>query len=340
MLGYVAFTERGARDMKSLDFGRWALCIGAAAALLSGCGGSQPPIGSSGAMPQTRAITQSAMAHSMTPLTSNDLLYISGGATNKVYVFSYPDGKLVQTLTGLQNPNGECVDASGNVYITQSSGDIVEYAHGGSSAINTFYAAYANYGCAVDPTTGNLAAATGHAVTVWPNGQGSPITYTNPNAYVLERYLGYDNSGNLFIGGDNTSYGDLDLAELPNGGASIMHLTLNGRYGGNYLGGGQVQWDGTDVAVGSPALEAPWIARFQVSGSSATFVGFTKLKLPRRGFGTFSLDGGTLVLPFSTGPGGVKSFGYWNYPKGGKPTKVFKTLHFKRLFVAAAISHG
>jgi hypothetical protein len=114
---------------------------------------------------------QSATQHSRRPPTGNDLLYITGG-TNEVYVFSYPDGKLVQTLTGLQNPNGECVDPSGDIYITQSTGDIVEYAHGGGSPINTFYAAYATYGCAVDPTTGNLAAATYHSVTVWLNGQG------------------------------------------------------------------------------------------------------------------------------------------------------------------------
>ena len=37
--------------MKRLDFGRRALSMGVAA-LLSGCGGSQPPIGAPGAMPQ------------------------------------------------------------------------------------------------------------------------------------------------------------------------------------------------------------------------------------------------------------------------------------------------
>ena len=320
--------------MKSSHLGRHMLGGFAVAVMLAGCGSQ--PIAAPGAMAQGHSVA----LHVKNGTTSGDLLYITGGGTNQVYVFTYPGGKHVQTLTGLQNPNGECVDASGNVYITQSSGDTVEYAHGGSNAINTYYAAYSNYGCAVDPTTGNLAVATGHAITVWPNGTGSPITYTNPNKYVLERYLGYDNSGNLFIGGDNTFYGNLDLAELPNGGSSITHLTLNGQYGGNYLGGGQVQWDGADVVVGAPPLEEPWIARFQVSGSSATFAGLTKLKLPRRGFGMFWLDGSTLVLPFSTGRGGVKSFGYWSYPKGGKPTNVFKALHFARIFVTAAISHG
>jgi hypothetical protein len=37
--------------MKSLGLNRYALTIGAAAAMLVGCGGSQPPIGAPGAKP-------------------------------------------------------------------------------------------------------------------------------------------------------------------------------------------------------------------------------------------------------------------------------------------------
>jgi phospholipase C len=41
--------------MKSFDLGRFALSISAAVAFLAACGGSQPPIGAPGAMPQSRA---------------------------------------------------------------------------------------------------------------------------------------------------------------------------------------------------------------------------------------------------------------------------------------------
>ena len=37
--------------MKSLDLSRYALCSCAVAALFAGCGGSQPPIAPTGAMP-------------------------------------------------------------------------------------------------------------------------------------------------------------------------------------------------------------------------------------------------------------------------------------------------
>jgi hypothetical protein len=47
--------------MKSLRFGRYALAMSAASALLAGCGGSQQ-IGAPGAMPQSRAIALTPVA--------------------------------------------------------------------------------------------------------------------------------------------------------------------------------------------------------------------------------------------------------------------------------------
>jgi hypothetical protein len=46
--------------MRILDFSRYALTSCAAAAMLAGCGGSQPPIGAPGAMPQTSAVATRA----------------------------------------------------------------------------------------------------------------------------------------------------------------------------------------------------------------------------------------------------------------------------------------
>ena len=46
------FMDRGATHEKNLDFGRYALSGCVTAAMLAACGGSQSPIGSSGAMPQ------------------------------------------------------------------------------------------------------------------------------------------------------------------------------------------------------------------------------------------------------------------------------------------------
>jgi len=60
-----------------------------------------------------------------------ELLYVSDDATYDVYVFSYPQGKLVGTLTGFAAPGSLCSDAQGDVFIPNVlTSTIVEYAHG------------------------------------------------------------------------------------------------------------------------------------------------------------------------------------------------------------------
>ena len=81
--------------MMSLNLGRYALCGAVAAALLAGCGGSQPPIGAPGAMPQSSALqSQSAQrdrsgSWMLPEATSEDLLYVSDGFYGDVFVYSY-----------------------------------------------------------------------------------------------------------------------------------------------------------------------------------------------------------------------------------------------------------
>ena len=67
--------------------------IGAAAAMLSGCGGSQPPIGAPGAMPQSAAII--GQAHQQALLASQVLaftsgIYVSENQSSESDVFGYP----------------------------------------------------------------------------------------------------------------------------------------------------------------------------------------------------------------------------------------------------------
>jgi hypothetical protein len=69
---------------------------------------------------------------------SGQLLYISDYTASNVTVYRYPAGALVGTLTGFDAPQGECVDSSGNVWITNSgTSQLFEYAHGGTSPIAT-----------------------------------------------------------------------------------------------------------------------------------------------------------------------------------------------------------
>ncbi len=117
------------------------------------------------------------------------LLYISDGSTYDVYVYAYPGGKLVGTLTGFTEPAGECVDKVGDVFITSQTfsgtGTIYEYAHGGTQPIQTLNDAAGNpRGCSVDRTTGNLAVSNfaslsgGGSVSIYTNAQGTPTGRT------------------------------------------------------------------------------------------------------------------------------------------------------------------
>jgi hypothetical protein len=100
---------------------RFTLMI-SAAALFAGCGGSQPPIGAPGAMPQSRAtVTHAEFGASwMLPEARSikRLLYISDDKTNHVLVYDFARGAKVGELTGFSEPRGQCVDAQGDVWIT------------------------------------------------------------------------------------------------------------------------------------------------------------------------------------------------------------------------------
>src|ERR1700761_8423575 len=122
---------------------------------LAGCGGSQPPIaGADGGA----AVHRSGAGSSILPRAkSGDLLYLSD-LQSHVYVYTYPQGVLEATLS-LYAPAGECADASGDVWITLfGSQQIVEYEHGGTSAISILQDPNSEpFSCSIDPSTGDLA---------------------------------------------------------------------------------------------------------------------------------------------------------------------------------------
>jgi hypothetical protein len=148
--------------MRSLDFGRDALTSCVAAAMLTGCGGAQPPIGPLGAALSVQPTATAARRGASSMLhgaKSADLIYIANTSDDTVLVYSYPKGKLVGTLTALPFPLGECVDRSGDVYIvtgySQKRGSLIyEYAHASTNPIATLTDEGSGFGCAVNQTTG------------------------------------------------------------------------------------------------------------------------------------------------------------------------------------------
>lgn len=207
----------------------------------------------------------------------HELLYVSDLDTDDVDVFAYPKTKLVGTLTGFDAPYGLCSDKNGDVFVAQLDGfNVVEYAHGGKSPINTLSVSGYPIGCSVDPKTGNLAVATYDGVSapggvfVFQHAGGNPKEYNAPNMYYYNPPA-YDDHGNLFVETEELSSGGTHVVELPRGSGTFKSLYLNVTI--NFPGG--VQWDGKYVALDDQLFGTTGgsgIYRIQVKGDVGTVV--------------------------------------------------------------------
>jgi hypothetical protein len=300
------------------DFGRNALSICAAVAFLAGCGGSQPPIGAPGAIPQGSAIATHAghdTSWMLPEAKGEDLLYTSNSWT--VTVYSYPKGRHVGTLRHFYRPLGECVDTAGDVFIANGTAQVFEYAHGGTKKIGTLsMTGYQPQSCGVDPTTENLAVTWDKGlsqgyIAVYQGAKGTPTLYSNGN--MLTVFCGYDNQGNLFVDGFAEGSG-FRFAELPKGGSALENIALNQSFGNP----GAVQWDGKYVAVGDDEYNN--IYRFSISGSSGTLESTTSLGGAQSVL-QWWIDGGKVIGSDELEP---DTTFYWSYPTGGEPVKSFQ----------------
>jgi hypothetical protein len=164
-----------------------------------------------------------------------DLLYVTSGGD--VNVYRYWQQKLVGKLTGFTSPQGECVDASGDIYITDYSAmKVFEFTHGGKQPINAIdVAPYQPKGCAIDLKTGDLAVAnqsqnyTGYgSLAIFAHAQGSPRIYTTPLTHYES--CAYDDKGNLLVtdGWDSGSYYGSDFAWLAKNTQQLVSIKLHG----------------------------------------------------------------------------------------------------------------
>src|SRR5579862_8586028 len=297
---------------------RFAFTMGAAA-LFAGCGGSQPPIGTQGAMPQSA--TAKERVHRASE-SSGALIYATGGCGGTC-VLSYPQGKVVAQLS--QYGGAPCSDAAGNVFIP-TVGQVVEYQHGGTTPIATLSLpskSAGTYNCSVDPNTNNLAvtslADSGLYVAVFANESGTPTLYSPRIDGV---YCGYDNAGNLF-GSGNTSKGFPAISELARGQSTFTPLSINGSLG---AAAGQVQWDGSYITWQGRAIdrEPASISRLTISGSTATVVSTTSLKGKVNRSTLSWIYSGRVLMPYSTSRVRFSKIAIWPYPQGGKPKSIIK----------------
>ena len=219
--------------MKNLDFGGYAFSIGLAAALLAGCGGSQPVIGAipsgAGRLAPSGSGYQTIFQFSggtgggapaswvLPEAKSDDLLYVSD--EQGVHIFSYPKGQEVGDL-GVGG-YGLCSNRAGDVFITDETvGHVYEFAHGATQPLKTLYDNTIDFNpvdCSVDPTTQNVAvsAADSPYVVIFPDAEQQPQVYAVAMQHTDMYSCAYDSHGDLFVDQLYDDKGNQYIAELP-----------------------------------------------------------------------------------------------------------------------------
>jgi hypothetical protein len=318
--------------MPSLTLYRYAFSLGAAAALLAGCGGA----GMSGEGNAVAATTvRSGTDHSAS--SSTDLLYVT--TPKKILMVSYPGGQLVGTIpVGPPFQPDLCSDPNnGNVFVTGTE-EIVEYAHGGTTPISTLtlpthFDHTGFVGCAVDPVTGNLAAGVGGAalgdktcgVLVYPNAQGTPSFYTGKRLKYCP-FPAYDGSGNLFLSGATSSFRRSLLMELRPGQSAFTHIKLQAGLCPDFCA---LQWDG-EYLVARPS-DSPVLYQIAISRTTGTLIGQVQLESNANTFGFYIKGDSVFSINSNVEKHNSQSVSVWPYPAGGEPiTTFYDVAHGKR----------
>jgi hypothetical protein len=282
------------------------------------------------AMDATQRMTAQAEAVS-------DLLYVSSQVTNEVYVYSYPQEKLVGTLTGFTRVYGLCSDSKGDVYVADAgSSQIFEYAHGGTKPIAALSdPSQFPTSCAVDPKTGNLAVTNYQSLNASGQGQiGDVAVYAHaqgtPSLYLDSRiqdplFCGYDDKDDLFVDGLSSaitpSGGTIEVSrfgELPKGSTKFTDIKLT--QGAN----GGIQWDGKDVIVGDSGYlgrSESAVNRIAVSGTTGKIVQ-TWVAPGAEYLTQFVEQGGSFIAADNE----MGSVGIWKYGAIRPPSKLISGI--------------
>jgi sugar lactone lactonase YvrE len=215
---------------------RSAVCIGAALALLAGCGGSQPPIGAPGSAVQRSAATtpNTGYAHSA------PLLYVSNANDYddvKVYPANDKDPSPIAVISdNLDTPVGDCISADGTLYVANEpagAGWVTEFAAGKmksseviTKGINT--PAF----CAIDANE-NLWVTNigGQNATEYEKGSTKPHTIITKGLFYPDG-IAIDRSGNMYVANHYTegtkSFAPGNVVVYPAGSKLPKRIITNG----------------------------------------------------------------------------------------------------------------
>jgi hypothetical protein len=305
-----------------------------AAICVAACGGAQSvPSGLLEAQSHAatvaldRAFTPDRSASWMTPSASpSALLYVSDLGTFDVNVYAFPSLKPAGKLTGFDEPQGECGDAKGNVWITSTGNQtIYKYAHGATKPRAMLFDPLGSpIGCAVDPASGNLAVSNlvdgsgGGSVLVYKHARGTPAAYSNPKG-LSSYFAAYNSKGDLYVSGTAKKTRNYLLSVLPHDGTAMSSVAISG---GRLYFPGTVAWHGSTLVLGDQQCKnkpSSCFYELRVAGTTAKISGTTALTgacdVAQAWVGKAQIAGGDYGYC-----GGPSSADIWRFPSGGDPT--------------------
>lgn len=292
--------------MRHSSVGRTLPALLAFGIAFGGCGGSQA----------TNPLTVPPATGAARPHPRKPLLYIKSDNKSRggISILSFPDRKPVAAITGIGFIDGICSDSSGNVWAAayaQRRANLYEFAHGSTTPLLhiILHNRQGAFGCAADPTTGNLAVLGGNSIDVLlAPAYKKDLRYSL--GYVTPFGAAFDAAGNLFFDGIQGSTAFFLFAELAKGAGKFQYLTVDKPTG---VAGGIV-WDGQYIAVQSSGFSGRQsvIYRVVVSGTTAHVVGSVDAKGINRQ-ATMAVHGGMLVADRNRRP----EILLWHYPSGG-----------------------
>ena len=229
---------------------RFCSCV--AAALLAGCGVSQPPIGAQGAIPQSM------------PRGTGEVQYVSNYYETTILEFDYPKGESpIGSISGYGG--GLCTKGARTLWVVTGA-EAAEFKVGGMSPIRVLKPG--GGACAIDPVNGDLALLSGDVI-IFRHARGRGKVYGGTGlgkAY----FDGYDGSGNLFLDGFNNNDA-VELVELPKGSSTFLRMTTSN----TIEFPGSVQWDGMYLTVFDQVASAFY--QYTISGTRAILKGTVSL---------------------------------------------------------------
>jgi hypothetical protein len=305
----------------ALQFSRlatYALGLSAAVVLLANCSSNGGT-----ALGVPAATTSLRHLVSVTPdkHKKKHALYQYMSVSNAILEYDYPKSDKSISQISVGGGAGECADvlygaAKRDFWVTVPGANAYdEFAIGGTEPVKTLVESVglaAN--CAMDPTTGDLAATIlnkGDVVIFAHTSHGGNTVTTG----LFEAYFdGYDDNGNLFVDGFNSSLA-FALVELPRGSGTFENISISNTVSFP----GAVQWDGKYLTVGDQESHA--IYRYNVSGTTATLKGTVSLTGASDCGQTWIGGGGVLFCPDSGNTQGE----VYKYPGGGSPIAILTT---------------